>query len=125
MIPFFRLLFLICCLLIQKPAFPQRTWTGDWIGPHAANDSNSWVCYRQTIHLGTVPRLALTQISTDSKYWLAINGRLIVREGQLKRGPNPRDTYYDELDIAPYLHAGNNKISILTWYWGKNGFSHQ
>jgi hypothetical protein len=53
-----------------------------------------------------------------------INGELAVFEGQLKRGPSPTDTYYDAVDIAPYLKTGDNDISILVWYFGKDGFSH-
>jgi len=53
-----------------------------------------------------------------------INGELAVFEGQLKRGPSPKDTYYDEVDIAPFLTKGANSISILVWYFGKDGFSH-
>ena len=54
-----------------------------------------------------------------------INGTLAVFEGQLKRGPNPKDTYYDEVDISPYLKTGVNDISLLVWYFGKEGFSHK
>jgi hypothetical protein len=66
----------------------------------------------------------MASIACDSKYWMWINGRQAVYEGQLKRGPNPGDTYYDEVDLAPYLREGNNTIAILVWYFGKDGFSH-
>src|SRR5262249_42718478 len=71
------------------------------------------------------PSSAVTQIATDTKYWLYVNGNLVTFEGGLKRGPNPTDTYYDEQDIAPYLNAGNNTIAILVWHFGKNGLSHR
>ncbi|MFJ3804308.1 discoidin domain-containing protein [Streptomyces sp. NPDC090088] len=66
----------------------------------------------------------MTQIAADSKYWLWVNGTLVVFEGQLKRGPNRTDTYYDELDLAPYLTSGTNTVALLVWYFGKQGFSH-
>ncbi len=54
-----------------------------------------------------------------------INGEPAVFEGQLKRGPTPVDTYYDEVDIAPFLKKGKNRIAIQVWYFGKDGFAHK
>ncbi|MFI1727414.1 discoidin domain-containing protein [Streptomyces sp. NPDC020489] len=66
----------------------------------------------------------MTQIAADSKYWLWVNGRLVVFEGGLKRGPNRMDTYFDEIDLAPYLSSGSNTVALLVWHFGKQGFSH-
>ncbi|GGQ66103.1 hypothetical protein Saso_47820 [Streptomyces asoensis] len=66
----------------------------------------------------------MTQIAADSKYWLWVNGTMVVFEGGLKRGPNRTDTYYDEIDLAPYLKSGGNTVALLVWYFGKQGFSH-
>ena len=55
------------------------------------------------------PEKAVAQIAVDSKYWLWINGQLAVFEGGVKRGPTPKDTYYDEVDLAPFLQKGKNK----------------
>jgi len=49
----------------------------------------------------------------------------VVFEGQLKRGPTPTDTYYDEVDITSYLKQGENTISALVWYWGRDGYCHK
>jgi len=68
---------------------------------------------------------ALAKIACDSKYWLWVNGKMLVFEGQLKRGPTPNDTYYDEIDLNPYIKLGKNHIYLLVWYFGKEGFSHQ
>jgi hypothetical protein len=65
------------------------------------------------------------QVAVDSKYWLWINGHEVVFEGGLKRGPNPNDTYYDELEISRYLKKGKNVIALLLWYWGRDGFCHK
>jgi hypothetical protein len=64
------------------------------------------------------------EIAVDSKYWMWINGKLVVFEGGLKRGPDPKGTYSDLLDLAPYLKKGDNNIRILLWHFGKDGFSH-
>lgn len=86
---------------------------------------NQWIAFRKDVGLKRVPSTANARIAVDSKYWLWINGELAVFEGSLKRGPNPGGSYYDEVDLAPYLRKGENKIAMLVWYFGKSGFSHE
>ena len=76
------------------------------------------------VYIDKVPQTLTARIAADSKYWLWINGRLVVFEGGLKRGPSPYDTYYDPVEIAPYLQNGENTIAVLVWHFGKSGFSH-
>lgn len=75
-------------------------------------EPGSWYCFRNTVNLKRQPRNVSLHIAADSKYWLWVNGELQVREGGLKRGPNPNDTYCDT-------------ITLLVWYFGKDGFSHR
>ncbi len=86
---------------------------------------NVWSCFRKSVTLAEAPRHAVARIAVDSKYWLWINGKLVVFEGQLKRGPTPHDTYYDRVDLTTHLQKGENTIAILAWYFGKHGFSHK
>jgi alpha-L-rhamnosidase len=86
--------------------------------------ANSWTCFRRTLSLDAVPAAAKARIAVDSHYWLWINGKLVVWEGGLKRGPNRTDSYVDTVDLAPHLKPGKNTIALLTWYFGKEGFSH-
>ncbi len=103
----------------------STTWKAKRIAPpQSQNESNTWINFRKDIELKSLPDVAIAKIATDSKYWLWINGEMAVYEGLLKRGPNPNDTYYDEVDIAPFLRKGKNTIAVLTWYFGKDGFSH-
>ncbi len=95
-----------------------------WIWDSHASPVNTWMCFRHTLNLAAAPNHAIATIAVDSKYWLWINGRLALFEGGLKRGPRPGETYYDQLDLSPFLTAGKNTIAILVWYWGKSGFSH-
>lgn len=112
-------------------------WRAQWIVPRAENQhanfslpspieprANLWFCSRAHWKRTDAAAPATVRIATDSKYWLWINGRLAVFEGQLKRGPNPRDTYYDTVDVTPFLEAGDNVVSILVWYFGRDGFGH-
>ena len=103
-----------------------------WICPPAPDDSlpNTWLCWRKSFVL--IENLdkksdpsVIAHIAVDAKYWLYINGEIVVREGQLKRGPTPNDTYFDVVEIGKYLKKGKNTIAILQWYFGKNGFSHK
>ena len=115
---------LILVLASWTAAGAERIWQGQWIGPPEASAPNTWLCYRKSFRTGALPEKATAWIACDSKYWLWINGELVVFEGQLKRGPTPQDTYYDKVDIQPYLTRGTNTIAVLVWYWGKQGFSH-
>lgn len=85
---------------------------------------NQWICFRKSFELKKLPEQSELKIAVDSKYWLWVNDRLVVFEGGLKRGPNPNDTYYDEVDLKPYLNKGKNTIAVLMWYFGKQGFCH-
>ena len=101
-------------------------WSAGWIAPPELEvQPNTWICYRRMVNLPTKPEQAITRIAVDSKYWLWVNGELAVYEGQLKRGPTPDDTYFDTVDLAPWLRQGENTIAVLVWYFGKHGFSHK
>lgn len=104
-----------------------QVWKAKWITNKSIDSGiSSFYAFRKQINLTqSVPKKLIARIAVDSKYFLWINDKLIVFEGGLKRGPNPNDTYFDEIDIAPYLQSGNNLISIMVWYFGINGFSHK
>lgn len=111
--------------LFLNHLYADERWTAKRITANESqNESNIWIDFIKTFELDKVPSKAIASIACDSKYWMWINGELAVFEGQLKRGPSPEDTYYDKVDITPYLKTGPNKIAILLWYFGKDGFSH-
>ncbi len=119
-------IFIIILLGLQVSSLiAQDNWQANWItAPDAKNELNSWYCFRKDFKLDAVPSEALAKIAIDSKYWLWINGDMVVFEGGLKRGPNRKDTYYDKVDISKYLRKGDNTIAVLGWFFGKDGFSH-
>lgn len=102
----------------------EPSWRASWIGVADAPKINQWIAYRHTVTLPSTPKLAVARIAADSKYWLWINGTLVVFDGQLKRGPTPHDTYYDRVDLSGHLQKGKNTIAILLWHFGRHGFSH-
>lgn len=98
---------------------------GSWIAStDNTNAPSTWMCLQKEVTIDSVPGAATARIAADSKYWLWINGECVVTEGAVKRGPNPADTYFDRLDLAPYLKPGKNLVSALVWHFGKDGFSH-
>ena len=116
------LLALVLCLAMTAGA---QTWKAKWISSQKTKDQpNTWLNYRKVVDLPEIPSSVIAKIGADSKYWLWINNKMVVYEGALKRGPNPRDTYYDEVEIAPYLKKGENTIAVLMWYFGKPSFAH-
>ena len=106
---------------------PTLDFKAQWIVADGLPDPilpNLWLAYRKTIELDSVPMKAVCRIACDSKYWLYVNGKNVVFEGGLKRGPTPYDTYYDVVDLKPYLQKGKNTIAVLHWFFGKQAFSH-
>ena len=98
---------------------------GHWLGVEEPVDlPNTWMCFRGRFEWDGVSTPSAARIACDSKYWLWVNGELVVFEGGLKRGPNPMDTYVDAVRLSDVLRPGMNTIAVLVWYWGKHGFSH-
>ena len=134
---FRKTLFLLVALVgckqaAQKPA--QEVWkapaeeiveVSQTLGcAGVADEPNQWIAFRRDVTLDAAPASALARIAVDSKYWLWVNGQLVVFEGGLKRGPTPTDSYFDQVELAPYLLKGENQIALLLLYFGKDSFSH-
>jgi len=114
-------------LLFGLPAKNIRAQEAVWITPPelpAEVPVNQWYAFKHRFTVDSQPDRSLTTIAVDSKYWLYINDSLVVREGNLKRGPYRDATYADTIDLAPWLKPGENTIALLVWYFGKDGFSH-
>ncbi|TWO34568.1 Bacterial alpha-L-rhamnosidase [Seonamhaeicola sediminis] len=122
-------LFVILC----TSAFATNpNWKGaQWIWQQEDGPSNAWVSFRKTISLDEIPEVVEAHISVDSKFWLWINGEMVIFEGGLSRGPSqagtwnrkekitPANSWYETLNIQPYLKKGKNTIAILVWFWGR------
>ena len=109
--------------------FPAAAWN---VPPPAERynslGSNEWYSYRSRFSLVDADGAAASRkirVAADSKYWLYVNGKLVVAEGGLKRGPVPNGSYYDEVEIADFLKEGENTIAVLLWFFGRHGFSHR
>lgn len=106
----------------SAPADPIEEWNeAEWIWLDAETGNNTWAEFKKEFTLDTVQDSVKIKIACDNKYWIMVNGASVTVEGGLNRGPNEYDTYYDVLEIAPYLNEGENTIHILCWYWGNTG----
>lgn len=99
---------------MERFMFDKATWIWE-----REEKKNSFVYFRKKFFLSKKPGEALASIAAESKYWLYVNGRNVVFDGQLKRGPSPADTYFDAVDLAPYLKKGENTILALVCYFGE------
>ena len=104
----------------QSITMAEKTdWSAKYIwDKENLTEENTWMCFNKKVTLENVPEALIAHISADSKYWLYINGENVVFEGGVKRGPDENGSYYDSINIAPYLKEGENSICALVWFWG-------
>ncbi|WP_308992375.1 alpha-L-rhamnosidase C-terminal domain-containing protein [Mariniflexile litorale] len=102
----------------SQKAKPSVNWTADWIWATDKGPNNSWLSLRKKVSLKSKPKKAITRIAAENKYWLYVNDSLVIRDGGLDGRPDLTNTYYDEIDLAPYLNKGDNCIAALVWYKG-------
>lgn len=127
-----KYLFCIIMILLVFPNLHATDWgNAKWIWQQEDGPSNTWMSFRKTITIEKVPEVVEANISVDSKFWLWINGEMVLFEGGLSRGPSqaeewdrkkritPANSWYETLNIQPYLKEGKNTIAILVWYWGR------
>lgn len=97
----------------------KSDWSAKWIwDKESLTEKNVWMCLSKSITLDKVLSSLVAHISADSKYWLYINGENVIFEGGVKRGPDESSSYYDSIDLAPFLTEGENTICALVWFWG-------
>jgi hypothetical protein len=123
------------CLSAKAENQTQLEWKAQWIWTNNKTPApNSWVALRHEVSLNPSDEQVYAHISADTKYWLWINGELVVFEGSYTGGPSPvkasprvdeysiaSNKYYDTVDIKPFLKSGNNTIAALVWYYGDEG----
>ena len=106
---------------VKKNGFSKNS---KYIWIDETNSTNSWVCFRKNFKINNMNNNSYkARIAVDSKYWLYINGKIVIREGGLKRSQK-NSIYYDEVELKDYLEEGDNSIGILVWHFGKYSFSH-
>lgn len=104
---------------LQAKAHRLHPWAVD------RTDPGTWFCWRLEIEVEEGCSSLPVRLAVDSKYWLWINGELLIREGGLKRGPKPKGSYVDCLEIGRRVTPGRNILAIHHWYFGLDSFSHK
>lgn len=105
----------------QIEPFKKTDFTASWIWTNTTSE-DTYVAFRKTFDLAKAPGSVTAFASAESKYFLWVNGKLIVYDGSYKRGPTPYDSYYDEIEIDN-LKAGKNTLAFLVPYNGRSGDS--
>lgn len=97
-------------------------WKAAWIWTDGEpTPQNAYLYARRSFVLDCKADRSITRVCADSRYILWVNGRFVAR------GParsDPRWQSYDVVDIAPYLHKGQNVVAMLAHHYGQNTFSY-
>ena len=86
----------------------QQPWQAQWIAPAysvSIPTSNLWLCYRKSFMLEQLPATAAARIAVDSKYWLWLNGKPVIIEGQLQRKEGTANVLAEHFRLLPVPHA--------------------
>ncbi|HZZ19032.1 MAG TPA: family 78 glycoside hydrolase catalytic domain, partial [Opitutaceae bacterium] len=114
----FLTLSLACAAAAAAPPeeTPRATWKSEWIAhPTAPLREAAVFHFRKVIPLPAAPASFVVHVSADNRFILYVNGQ---RAGE---GPSRGDLghwRYETLDIAPFLHAGENVVAAVVWNWG-------
>ncbi len=92
-------------------------WNAKWIGPaaHPSEDLGVFV-FRRTFSMDALPNEFWVRVSADNRYKLYVNGQMVAFGPQ--RGDD-KHWFYETLDLAPYLKAGENEVWALVWNFGR------
>ncbi|MGB5419379.1 hypothetical protein [Algibacter sp.] len=72
-----------------------------WIWQDQAGPANTWMSFRKTVIINEIPDAVEAQIAVDSKFWLWVNGELVIFEGGLSRGPSQAGDWNRKEKITP------------------------
>jgi hypothetical protein len=93
-----------------------QTFTAKWLMHPSADPQVAAVYYfRKNFALPSKPTRFLVHLSADNHYRLFVNGRYVCR------GPARGDLnhwFYETVDLAPYLQAGQNTLAAEVVNWG-------
>lgn len=115
------LLFVSVCSFAQdvkkiNPALLNDYWNASWVTcPDVAPRDYGVYHFRKNLKLAEKPASFIVHVSADNRYRLFVNGAAVCS------GPARGDLYnwyFETIDIAPYLKAGDNTIAALVWNMG-------
>lgn len=99
-----------------NPSLLNEYWNASWITcPGAAPRDYGVYHFRKNMKVAQKPASFIVNVSADNRYRLFVNGTAVCS------GPARGDLYnwyFETIDIAPYLKAGDNTIAALVWNMG-------
>lgn len=99
-----------------NPKLLQGSWPSSWITcPGVPQREYGIYHFRKKINLSAKPSSFVVHVTADNRYRLFVNGKAVCY------GPARGDLYnwyFETVDIAPYLSAGENIIAALVWNMG-------
>lgn len=86
-----KFIYIFITLFFSVASANAKDWKALWITSGSCQSvTNSWICYHKTVELPEPDGSpAYADIAVDSKYWMWINGELVVFEGGAETGPEP------------------------------------
>jgi hypothetical protein len=111
--------FLLLCLLPSKShaqTIANKPWNAFWIAVEnePAKDYGVYF-FRKNFSITHTPSRFIIHVSADNRYKLFINGTLV------SLGPARGDIFhwnYETVDIASFLHDGENTVAAIVWNEG-------
>ncbi|MBE6925427.1 MAG: hypothetical protein E7461_01155 [Ruminococcaceae bacterium] len=97
--------------------FTPSKWI--WTKDNLTKDQK--VVFRKKFSVSLQPEKAEAYIACDTKFWLWLNGKMVVFEGGVFRESRPGCGYAEKVDLAPYLQEGENTLAVLVWFYGNGG----
>ena len=99
-----------------NPALLKGSWKANWIScPGISQRDYGVYHFRKIFSLETIKEKFIVHVSADNRYRLFVNGTAVCS------GPARGDLYnwyFESVDIAPYLHKGQNTVAALVWNMG-------
>lgn len=92
-----------------------------WIWAKDNLRKNDWIVFRREFELEKIPKSVIARLAVDTRYFLYINGKLMVWGGGLLRESSPKNGFYDEIEITKALVKGRNAIALQCNYYGSEG----
>jgi hypothetical protein len=115
---------LLIGLLAASSIFAEDVkWTAHWImHPTVQPQDHAMILFRKSFELPAKPASFVVHVSADNHYRLFVNGKYVTR------GPARGDIshwFYETLDLAEFLQAGENVIAAEVVNWGpKRSFTY-
>lgn len=101
-----------------NPALLDGVWPATWIShPTASRTAFGVFHFRRTFELAEPPESFVIHVSADNRYRLFVNGAPVAS------GPARGDLMhwrFETLDVAPYLHAGQNTLAAVVWNFAEH-----